>query len=92
MREQNPIPLEQSDPALAEHFRLIANRQHPAVKSISISSGDIFIVCHDRTTISKTPGQKVILHPDGRRTVTTTGRNDPCPCGSGKKFKKCCGA
>ena len=19
------------------------------------------------------------------------GRNDPCPCGSGKKFKKCCG-
>ncbi|MEQ8389543.1 MAG: YchJ family protein [Thalassospira sp.] len=23
--------------------------------------------------------------------VTKTGRNDPCPCGSGKKFKKCCG-
>ena len=22
----------------------------------------------------------------------TTGRNEPCPCGSGKKFKKCCGA
>jgi len=21
-----------------------------------------------------------------------TGRNDPCPCGSGKKYKKCCGA
>ncbi len=21
-----------------------------------------------------------------------TGRNEPCPCGSGKKFKKCCGA
>jgi preprotein translocase subunit SecA len=20
------------------------------------------------------------------------GRNEPCPCGSGKKFKKCCGA
>jgi uncharacterized protein YecA (UPF0149 family) len=20
------------------------------------------------------------------------GRNDPCPCGSGQKFKKCCGA
>ncbi|WP_080173070.1 YchJ family metal-binding protein [Photobacterium toruni] len=25
-------------------------------------------------------------------TVTkTVGRNDPCPCGSGKKYKKCCG-
>src|SRR5882762_7041561 len=21
-----------------------------------------------------------------------TGRNEPCPCGSGKKFKRCCGA
>lgn len=21
----------------------------------------------------------------------TVGRNDPCPCGSGKKYKKCCG-
>jgi uncharacterized protein len=20
------------------------------------------------------------------------GRNEPCPCGSGKKFKKCCGS
>ncbi|MGD0015799.1 MAG: SEC-C metal-binding domain-containing protein [Bryobacteraceae bacterium] len=20
------------------------------------------------------------------------GRNEPCPCGSGKKYKKCCGA
>ena len=26
---------------------------------------------------------------DGTRPVI--GRNDPCPCGSGKKFKKCCG-
>ena len=26
------------------------------------------------------------------RAPPKTGRNDPCPCGSGKKFKKCCGA
>lgn len=25
------------------------------------------------------------------RTKYEIGRNDPCPCGSGKKFKKCCG-
>jgi len=24
-------------------------------------------------------------------TARKAGRNDPCPCGSGKKFKKCCG-
>lgn len=26
-----------------------------------------------------------------RRTEPKVGRNDPCPCGSGKKYKKCCG-
>ena len=25
-----------------------------------------------------------------RKAVTKIGRNDPCPCGSGKKYKKCC--
>ena len=25
------------------------------------------------------------------RTTPKVGRNDPCPCGSGKKYKKCCG-
>lgn len=25
-----------------------------------------------------------------RRPVAKVGRNDPCPCGSGKKFKRCC--
>lgn len=26
-----------------------------------------------------------------RRSEEKIGRNDPCPCNSGKKFKKCCG-
>ena len=26
-----------------------------------------------------------------RRNTPKVGRNDPCPCGSGKKYKKCCG-
>ena len=29
--------------------------------------------------------------PTFRRTMPKVGRNDPCPCGSGKKFKQCCG-
>jgi SEC-C motif-containing protein len=29
--------------------------------------------------------------PQAVRAAPKTGRNDPCPCGSGKKFKKCCG-
>ncbi|KJE34785.1 SecC motif-containing protein [Thalassospira sp. HJ] len=31
------------------------------------------------------PGEKRLEAP------AKAGRNDPCPCGSGKKFKKCCG-
>lgn len=33
-------------------------------------------------------------NPETKREVKYpgTGRNAPCPCGSGKKYKKCCGA
>ena len=32
------------------------------------------------------------LHPSSPATAPATpGRNDPCSCGSGKKYKKCCG-
>ena len=27
-----------------------------------------------------------------KRNTEKVGRNQPCPCGSGKKYKKCCGA
>jgi uncharacterized protein len=30
--------------------------------------------------------------PQTRRVEPTPGRNDPCPCGSGRKYKKCHGA
>ena len=30
--------------------------------------------------------------PAQARAENRPGRNDPCPCGSGKKYKKCCGA
>lgn len=33
-----------------------------------------------------------IPKPQQRVVENKVGRNDPCPCGSGKKFKKCCGA
>ena len=40
---------------------------------------------------------KKIITNDGKDTIKTSkksdkiGRNDPCPCGSGKKYKQCCG-
>ena len=50
------------------------------------------------------PGWEGILSVEKRKEITkaykktktvikekTVGRNEPCPCGSGKKYKKCCG-
>ena len=38
-------------------------------------------------------GRNSTTHPDKVKTPQTSkpGRNAPCPCGSGKKYKKCCG-
>ena len=33
-----------------------------------------------------------LLNPPQLIRSKKIGRNDPCPCGSGKKYKKCCGA
>ena len=38
------------------------------------------ITNEDKSDMKKTP-----------KCVKKIGRNDPCPCGSGKKFKQCCG-
>ena len=44
-----------------------------------------------------TPEQRKALYKKEKSSKTVVkppkvGRNDPCPCGSGKKFKYCCGA
>lgn len=35
-------------------------------------------------------GEIINMAPSIGHTTGKTGRNEPCPCGSGKKFKKCC--
>ncbi len=40
----------------------------------------------------KSPPPSASSHAPYVKTGPDAGRNDPCPCGSGKKFKKCCGA
>lgn len=73
---ETPEPLEQSDPELAEHLRKIANRQHPVVKTLVVEGDTRLYITHD--------GRRIV-----KRSIPP-GRNDPCSCGSGKKYKKCC--
>ena len=37
------------------------------------------------------PGGAVRKRQPARRSASAVGRNEPCPCGSGKKYKQCCG-
>ncbi len=55
-----------------------------------------------KVKVEEPPQREQVLKPNpenaGARTTyrkdstKKVGRNDPCPCGSGKKYKKCCGA
>jgi preprotein translocase subunit SecA len=44
------------------------------------------------TEAAKVGGDGSAKRPVVKKAAEKVGRNDPCPCGSGKKYKKCCGA
>ena len=50
------------------------------------TSGDFSAMPKERPKESTGGRQNTV-----RRTEEKVGRNDPCPCGSGKKYKNCCG-
>ncbi|ABC22782.1 YchJ family protein [Rhodospirillum rubrum] len=54
------------------------------------------VLHHERSHFLREDGQwrcaDAEMNPtEPPRSVVKIGRNDPCPCGSGKKYKKCCG-
>jgi len=46
----------------------------------------------DQQPQASRPGQGQPVQQTVKRDGRKIGRNEPCPCGSGKKYKKCCGA
>ncbi|HVC00335.1 MAG TPA: preprotein translocase subunit SecA, partial [Candidatus Dormibacteraeota bacterium] len=46
---------------------------------------------HSQSQLQYSAGAAPEEAPRPVRTGVKIGRNDPCPCGSGKKYKKCCG-
>jgi len=43
------------------------------------------------TALKAPPSREAPRRRAAQRTGPKVGRNDPCPCGSGRKYKKCCG-
>lgn len=73
----------------------IPNRLRGAHELIPALVDDLYAFAHGQ------PGTGPVVFPQSRMTQVAlplpdgrpkVGRNDPCPCGSGKKYKKCCGA
>lgn len=57
-------------------------------KELCEELGDLILVAH---AAFRDDGSVSAAQPPIRRDGPRIGRNDPCPCGSGKKFKRCCG-
>ena len=66
--------------SLSRLFRIQVKQEEPEVRMQS---------SRQRLVYNRSDGDGVRqpVHKDAK-----VGRNDPCPCGSGKKYKKCCGA
>ncbi|WP_428074442.1 SEC-C metal-binding domain-containing protein [Candidatus Avelusimicrobium luingense] len=80
------------DPQVKKRFIDIAKRmEQDGVDFKSIRQMKKWMKTHEAELRAEggAPVQKVetVVHEGPR-----VGRNDPCPCGSGKKYKKCCGA
>lgn len=76
-----------------------ANHKMPDMRRTSISGGN-FTYQHSNTTLptflsmpvkAKGPEMNDNIGRTERREQPKIGRNDLCPCGSGKKYKNCCG-
>ncbi len=69
--------------APAEHFYYPARTLHGIGRFDHAAQGELLAsMRRDLFGVART-----VVHDQPR-----PGRNDPCPCGSGKKYKKCCGA
>jgi len=74
-------------------LRVQSARRGQEVASICADHGIHYIIGvepHEPEDVSDM--ERALRPPEPVLAEPKVGRNDPCPCGSGKKFKKCCAA
>jgi hypothetical protein len=101
----NDDPIEVAGPALQRHCHARKYTEHaqtwfgvcvcPMDKALRFGLSLDFPWEQDDTMDALTknmdkPGKLTAMLREANKTRFKVGRNDPCPCGSGKKFKKCC--
>ena len=78
---------------VTERFNQVAEEKVAAVKVEAQGLGDIYLkICRGNVCdlIPAEPSKVLVRGFTMRRAVARVGRNDPCPCGSGRKYKQCC--
>ncbi len=68
---------------ILQDFKIKESNQKEIVKIVKKYKNDIPIFWYN--------GYSIKEHNEKKEKKIKIGRNDPCPCGSGKKYKKCCG-
>ena len=64
-------------------------------KMVAYKAEHLFNLPQWNNIFTEAERKKFFIEQRDSRTIVKgdkIGRNDPCPCGSGKKYKKCCGA
>jgi len=91
--QRDPLVVYQTE-GHTQFQQLLATIRHDVVR----------IIFHVSLTRQEAPKPSPVVAQSSARTINRAtqtapkvadkkvGRNDPCPCGSGKKYKKCCGA
>ena len=66
--------------------KVLLHLERPTIQIRPAAPKPTELVASSGNKPAKTERQKTVVN-----TEKTVGRNDPCPCGSGKKYKNCCG-
>jgi len=72
-------------------IRVQNERRAKEIASIFDKNGWQFILGIEPDKTEDISDLEKLLDPPKPVQSEKVGRNDPCPCGSGKKYKKCCG-
>ncbi|MEP7313387.1 MAG: SEC-C metal-binding domain-containing protein, partial [Pseudomonadota bacterium] len=93
IRSQEDVDREEAEQR--ERLMRALQAQHAEAQSALIAAGNEQVIADGEAQFGPTgsgPGRMVDTQTPFVRGERKVGRNEPCPCGSGKKFKQCHGA
>jgi uncharacterized protein YecA (UPF0149 family) len=64
--------------------------KHPELENFAQMFSVFESALENEVISKKNVASKKLTYIDVKPGQSKVGRNDPCPCGSGKKYKKCC--